>query len=961
MEKKAPGRFIASYGRYIIIFFLFIGVATALLYLTYENVKREMMVNLNARQMILAKQAAKGIDIFFKDHIAMLRQLAKSDHILDLDETGKQLMRDFYAAHAGKISIIKRIDREGRILHPEPFDPSVIRQSVVEREDFAEVKRTLQPVVSDVFKDRRGFKTIILHVPVFKKDSFNGTLAILFPFDFIAGLYVEDIRIGEDGYAWMISKSGIELSCPVPGHVGNSVMDNCRDFPDIIAMAEKMLRGEQGVTTYRFDRIRDNVVSRTTKQAVYMPIRMGNNFWSIVVATPEDEVLGPLRGFRNRLILIGVLLIVSMGFLLTLLFRGRFLADEIKKRRVIEDQLRSKTVELDNYFTKSLDLLCIADTDGYFRRLNPAWEETFGYPLSELEKKRFLDLVHPDDLDATAAAVGQLEDAKAVLNFTNRYRCQDGSYRWIEWRSLPSDKMIYAVARDITERKKMEEELRASEAKLQSLFRAAPIAIGILINRKLINANEQLCRMLGYKEDELLGQSSRIVYTSDEEFRRVGDEHSEQILKGGTGTIETRWTCKDGRIIHVLLSSSPLVMEDWSQGVMFTALDITERKKLESQLQQTQKMDAIGTLAGGIAHDFNNLLMAIQGNASLMLMKTDPGDSRYERLKAIEDQILTGAALTKQLLGFARGGRYEVKVMDINEAIERSLVLFGRTRKEISIHKKYGGDLWAVEADASQMEQVFMNLFINAWQAMPGGGHLYLETANDTVADDNQKSPGLKPGRYVKIAVTDTGVGMDEKTKERIFEPFFTTKEMGRGTGLGLAMVYGIVKGHKGYIDVVSQKGSGTTFTIYLPASSKEALKTEEVETRILKGRETILLVDDESAVIDVMKEMLAYLGYEVFTAESGRDAIAIYGAKKDLISLVILDMVMPDMAGRETFDRLKTMNQDIKVILSSGYSLDGEAAEIMARGCKGFIQKPVSMAGLSQKVREVLALGSYI
>jgi CheY-like chemotaxis protein len=238
---------------------------------------------------------------------------------------------------------------------------------------------------------------------------------------------------------------------------------------------------------------------------------------------------------------------------------------------------------------------------------------------------------------------------------------------------------------------------------------------------------------------------------------------------------------------------------------------------------------------------------------------------------------------------------------------------------------------------------------------MPSGGDLYLETANLTLTEADVRAAYMEPGRYVKVSVTDTGLGMDEKTKERIFEPFFTTKEMGRGTGLGLAMVYGIVKGHKGFINVYSEEGKGTTFTIYLPATEKEAILEEKPSAEILKGEETILLVDDEEEILNSMKEIMKFLGYHLLTAGSGPEALRIYEENKDGIDLVILDMIMPGMGGGETFDRLKAINPDIKVILSSGYSINGQAFEIMARGCRGFIQKPVNIADLSQKIREVL------
>jgi two-component system cell cycle sensor histidine kinase/response regulator CckA len=260
-----------------------------------------------------------------------------------------------------------------------------------------------------------------------------------------------------------------------------------------------------------------------------------------------------------------------------------------------------------------------------------------------------------------------------------------------------------------------------------------------------------------------------------------------------------------------------------------------------------------------------------------------------------------------------------------------------------------------VEVDRGQMEQVFMNLFVNAWQAMPGGGEIYLETENVDLDDARAISYSVRPGRYVKISVTDTGTGMDEKTRERIFDPFFTTKGMGRGTGLGLATVYGIIKGHKGAINVYSEPGHGTTFTIYLPASEREVIGEKTETWTIAMGTETILLVDDEKMVLEVSREMLEFLGYRVYAAGSGQEALAVYMEKRNEIDLVILDMIMPGISGGETFDRLREINSAVRVLLSSGYSINGEAKHILDRGCNGFIQKPFHLTKLSRKIREVL------
>ena len=369
-----------------------------------------------------------------------------------------------------------------------------------------------------------------------------------------------------------------------------------------------------------------------------------------------------------------------------------------------------------------------------------------------------------------------------------------------------------------------------------------------------------------------------------------------------------------------------------------------------------QKMEAIGTLAGGIAHDFNNLLMGFQGNLSLMLMDMDPTHPHYDFLMNMEDYVKKGSELTRQILGFARGGKYEVKPTDLNNLLEKSSEMFNRTKREIPIHKKFHPDLWPVEVDRGQIEQVLLNIFVNAWQAMPDGGKLFLETENIVLAKDDYRKPyALRPGKYVRISVTDTGIGMDKAIRDRVFEPFFTTKEVGRGTGLGLASAYGIIKNHNGTIDVESQKGRGTTFRIYLPGTTKEVGTDQEAKGPTLRGKETILLVDDEDMVADIGRRMLEKLGYSVLLAESGKKALTVYEAQGDHIDLVILDMIMPNMGGSEAFDQLKARNPDVRVLLSSGYSLNGQASLIMKRGCNGFIQKPFNLEKISKKIREIL------
>jgi two-component system cell cycle sensor histidine kinase/response regulator CckA len=513
--------------------------------------------------------------------------------------------------------------------------------------------------------------------------------------------------------------------------------------------------------------------------------------------------------------------------------------------------------------------------------------------------------------------------------------------------------------------------LELSEKRYRYLVHNSPDIIYTLDDKGHFTfVSDAVGHLLGFKAPDLIGKPyATIIHDQDLEKARYHFDERRTGARANAG-VELRLkvagedeTGKSSEPRHLTVELKSTGMYDRpvsENGVRFVgthgvARDISERNRLEAQLQQAKKMEAIGTLAGGIAHDFNNLLMGIQGYTSLMLLGMDTSDLNHQKLKNIEEYIQSGVELTKQLLGFARGGKYDVKPIDLNELIVKSSQMFGRTKKEITIHRQLATEAWTVEADRGQIEQVLLNLYVNAWQAMPGGGDIYLETENVTVDDSSFGPPSLAPGRYVKASVRDTGVGMDEKTLQRIFEPFFSTKKMGRGSGLGLASAYGIVRNHSGVIEVRSQKGVGTAFTIFLPAADRAVEKAIGESGEILMGPETILLVDDEEMIISVGTEILKALGYNVLSTRSGKEAVALFRDKKEEVDLVLLDMIMPGMGGGETYDALKGIKPDVKILLSSGYSIDGEASEILKRGCDGFIQKPFNIKSLSQKLRKII------
>jgi two-component system, cell cycle sensor histidine kinase and response regulator CckA len=514
------------------------------------------------------------------------------------------------------------------------------------------------------------------------------------------------------------------------------------------------------------------------------------------------------------------------------------------------------------------------------------------------------------------------------------------------------------ILRDITGRKLSEEDLRRSEERFRFLIEKSPLGIALTDkdnNYKYLNP--EFIKMFGYLADEIsTGREWLKKAYPDEVYRNLVIANWKNNLKEyGTGEArkETREVqCKDGSKKTIKFTS---VNMESSDQIIFCE-DITEQKRLENQLVQAQKVESLGTLAGGIAHNFNNLLMGIQGNSSLMQLDVNEGHPFHVRLKNIEKLVQSGAKLTYQLLGYARAGNYEVKPISLNQVVQETSDTFAMAKKEIRMHFDMAEDGCGILADHGQIEQVLLNLFVNAADAMPTGGDLYITTGYVNSREIKHKLYTPKPGDYVLMSVRDTGMGIDRSIINRVFDPFFTTKGLGRGTGLGLASVYGIIKAHGGYIDVESKKGYGTTFYILLPKSKRGTPYGKKESSGMVMGSGTILVADDEIMVLDIAIQYLEMLGYNVISANCGVEAATIYKEKQHEIDLVILDLIMPDMGGGEVYNIIKAMNPNVKVILSSGYSIEGQASEILDRGCNGFIQKPFDMEAISREIKRILS-----
>ncbi|HCY86421.1 MAG TPA: hybrid sensor histidine kinase/response regulator [Desulfobacteraceae bacterium] len=549
--------------------------------------------------------------------------------------------------------------------------------------------------------------------------------------------------------------------------------------------------------------------------------------------------------------------------------------------------------------------------------------------------------------------------------------------------------LVKTVQNGVTQRNLLDEKrafaarLEASEQQYQYMVNNSPDLIFTLDTRGCFTfVNHQFETVLGFPRNVLSGMPFVDLLHEDDRGRAKGLILAVTSGKQGDRSFETNFEInvrfKKASNRHaefdpyaafafMELKASAITLpgddpDTASQGVYGVARDVSDRLMLEDQLRQAQKMEALGTLAGGIAHDFNNILMGIQGYASLVKAGFDKDSKAYRRLSSIDEYVNNGAEMARQLLGFAQKNCHEDCKLNMNYLLKMSAKMFGRTKKDIIIEQHLDKELWPTVVDEGQLKRVLMNLYVNAWQAMPNGGKITICSDNLMVDAKEKHTLGLdNTGAYVRISVADTGAGMDKATMARIFDPFFTTKERGQGTGLGLATAYGIVKSHKGTFQVESGPDKGSVFMFYLPAAEGYGENTcaypgdtpDEV-ARIVAGRGRILLVDDERGVIEVCSEMIEALGYEVLVAESGLEAVTLLETETAPVDLVILDMVMPGMNGFETYEKIRKISPDSRVLVCSGYSKEEEVLQMIERGCDDYLYKPFDVAMLSEKLQAV-------
>jgi two-component system, cell cycle sensor histidine kinase and response regulator CckA len=637
---------------------------------------------------------------------------------------------------------------------------------------------------------------------------------------------------------------------------------------------------------------------------------------------------------------------------------------DITERKRAEEAIRESESRFRRITTSMVDLIGEDDARGILTFVGPSIKNILGREPEEIIGRPAQELVHDEDKERVADIIrSSIKKKTSSVRFQYRFQHVDGHYLWLETecrlRYDANGRYVGAIygTRDISERKLAEEALRESEKKFRDVFETSRDLIYICaIDGRVLDANEAAKRFLGYSSEEIKDLNIIDFYAHPEEREALVKE---VIEKGYVEDHEIKVKKKDGTSFDALVTVIIKRDENGNAiGLHGSVSDITEKRRLEQQVIQSQKMEAVVSLAGGIAHNFNNILVGIMGYSEYLVSRKKEDDPDYKPLKTIHEGAVKASELTKQLLNTARTGFYNPSPINLNDVVEKVLPLVSGTfNRSIVIETHLNGDLMILEGDTGQLEQTLLNLCINARDAMPSGGKLIIETYNKKLDADFMKTHLLiDEGEYVVLSITDTGVGIAPETKERIFEPFFTTKDLGAGTGMGLATVYGIVKNHNGQISVYSEVGKGTTFKLYFPATDKKFIKIEkESKTVIDQGKGTILIIDDEHTVREMWESFLTENGYRVVSAENGQEGIGIFQDRKDEIDLIILDLIMPKMGGKETLPLLREIKPDIKVLISSGYSENGQAKEILESGVDGFIQKPIRLTELAKTISSIL------
>lgn len=1074
-------------------------LAAVLLVSAYTDVRRETISQWRSQQSTLLREVCRGIKVFFDQLDGTLSYMAEDRHISSLDHRGKEMIAGFYTLHQRTIKAITRIDNQGRIVYTWPADPQAIGKDVSGQEHNAWIMRTHRPVVSDVFSTVQGYQAVAYAVPVFREKAYRGCLTLLIPFDTIAAIHLQDIKLSRGEQAWILSQKGKMIYSSARGPAAGMIQDLVND-PMSGGFMARMLQGGRGWGEMR---------SRDGGElyAVYESVDLGNTYWTVAVAAPEGEILAMMRGFTVKwLWIVAILVITGLGVSYYFV-KTRAVLAETKKRRQAEEALKLSEQRFKAIFDSTFQYTGLLTPEGRLMEANQAACDMVGAAPGEEINKLFWETSwwqdNPEQARKIQQAVARAAQGEFVRFEVEHRNAKDGLlYADFSLKPITDDQgrvmMIIPEGRDVTDRKRTEQALRESEQKYRSLFTAAHDAILIFRGSQVLDCNPRTEDLLGRAREELIGpyrpeynpefqadgepsqqKRNRFVARAlagepqhyewqylrpdgslldaevslsrlelagephllasirDVSERKAAErelalsearlQHAQAMAHVGTWELDpvagTVWMSREALRIYGLQSETGVISstvgrsmvhpednvrreeaigallkenrpydqefrifkaddgqvrhirsiattEQDSAGrqriVRGSLQDITEQKnaqmekaRLEASLRQSQKMEALGTLASGIAHDFNNILSASMGYTELALMNPQTDPTVKETLAKVLQAGNRAKDLVAQILAFSRRTEQELKPLQVGPLLKEALhLLRSSLPASIDIQQEIrpSGDM--IMGDATQLHQVVMNLCVNAAGAMEETGGVLKVTLGQVKL--RRRHPGLRvdlePGSYLLLQVCDTGTGIEPAIIEQIFEPYFTTKKPGEGTGLGLAVVHGIVRDHHGAIRVESRPGLGSTFSVYLPVveSTSPGLNAGD-ESDVPTGNERILFVDDERSLSEVAQSLLGILGYRVQAFTSSLEALEAFRRNPGAFDLVITDMNMPNLDGRDLSRQILDIRPNMPIIVCTGFSHRISEKEIDPLGISKLLMKPLTKRELGQAVREVL------
>ena len=635
---------------------------------------------------------------------------------------------------------------------------------------------------------------------------------------------------------------------------------------------------------------------------------------------------------------------------------------DVTEQKKVEEDLKKERDFVSAVLNTEGAIVLVLSSDGRIVRFNRACEVVSGYTFEEVQGRFVWDfLIPPEQVEGVKKVFNALTSGMFPNKYENYWVAKDGQRKLIAWSNtalLAADgrvEYVIPTGIDITEHRKADGAL-LEEKKFSDVVTDSLPGLFYIIDEagNIIRWNKNLQAVFGYSQEELTNKNALDFFRED---RELVSSKIHEVFQAGSAQVEATAVTKYGVSISFMLTGFRIIMNN-RPYLVGVGIDISERKRLEYELRHSQKMESIGTLAGGISHDFNNILTAIIGYGSLLQMKMRDDDPLKHNVNQILASANRAASLTQGLLAYSRKQVLNPQLVNLNEIIIKVERLLERIiGADVEFKRILTDKDVTVFADPGQIEQILMNIATNARDAMPDGGYLYIETHRVDLDEALAKAHDIRnPGTYAQILVTDSGMGMDQKTRERIFEPFFTTKDVGQGTGLGLAMVYGIIKQHHGFVEVESEVGMGTTLKIYLPMAQKAEEALQPVDLPFERGgTETLLVAEDDEIVRNYITTALTQFGYSVIQAENGEDAVRKFMANRGAIKLVLLDIMMPKKNGKEVYDKIRIFEPDIKVVFLSGYSTDIMSKKGLLEKGLNFLHKPIPMHELLRKVREIL------